>query len=254
MNAALNGEVAALLAMTLCGAGISLLFDFLRSVRRVIRFGGVAAAVSDLLFWIAVCGSVAACIWIFNDGRLRFFEFAGLFSGAALYFCILSGAAVRFFTYIIELILKIFRLICKILLTPLKFLYKILIVPVMGLIKKLRNKIREKGLKDDGTKVGRKNKKVSPESDGVYNGSSERDKNMGVRSDNRGTAVQGYHSAASDRGKQKADTDHQGTNRIREAQAAGDRGAENEGKHRRVHRKNGKRKARTGKKQREDFC
>ena len=243
MNAAINAETAALLAMTLCGAGLSLLFDFLRSIRRVIRFGTAAAAVSDILFWLAACGSAAACIWIFNNGQLRLFEFAGLAIGAVLYFCLLSKIMMRFFVYIIGFIFKIIRLICKILLTPLVFLYKILIVPFVGLALKIRNKILEKGRKDDG----RKNSEIPPKSDRICGNSSKRDKDMAVYSDNGGTAVQGTHSAAADFGKQKRNTDHQGTDRIREAQAAGNRGFENKGKHGRIHRKNGKRKARLGK-------
>lgn len=212
----LNGEAAALLAMTLCGAAISVFFDFLRSLRRVIRFGTAAAAVSDVIFWMSACTALAACLWLFNDGELRFYEFAGMIIGSALYFCTLSGVVMKLFTLLITKILKIIRLIFKILLTPLKFLYKILIVPVLKLINMIRNKVREKGRKYDG----RKNKNVSPKSDRVYSGASKSDKDMAVRSDNGVAAVQRIDPAAADIGKPKANTKPHGEDRLRKTETA----------------------------------
>lgn len=130
----MNPEVFVFLAMTACGAAISVVFDFIRAVRMCFKPNSVAVAVSDVAFWVFATFCAAACAWNLNSGIFRFYEPLGLILGAVLYFLLLSRWILRVFLFIIENIFKFVRFILKILLTPTLFLYRILVVPVKNIL------------------------------------------------------------------------------------------------------------------------
>jgi spore cortex biosynthesis protein YabQ len=127
-------DIYVLLGMMACAAALSMLFDLRRAFQKTVNLPDFAIIVSDFLFWIIVGVSVVWCLWTFNNGKIRIYEFIGAILGSVLYFCLLSPIFFRLFTYMSAIILKIITFIFKILLTPLRFLYKIIVVYILNTI------------------------------------------------------------------------------------------------------------------------
>ena len=119
-------EVFALLGVTLCAAALSAAFDMRRGIQKAVRLPDIVVMISDALFWVFVSFFTVWCLKKLNNGKIGIYEIAGFAAGSALYFTLLSKAAVRFFAVSATVILKIFDFIFKILLTPPRFLYKII--------------------------------------------------------------------------------------------------------------------------------
>ena len=124
----MNGEVITLAAFTACGGIVCLVFDIMRGLRRAIGERKICTHISDLIFWVTSAAVCMFCLWNFNSGEIRLFEFVGFSIGCVLYFLLLSAVVLKVFTLIFVNILKFMRFVLKILLTPAKFLYKIVIV------------------------------------------------------------------------------------------------------------------------------
>lgn len=138
----MNREIYALIAVTVCGGAVVMLFDVFRAVRAAVKSNAVLTAAEDIAFWIISIYMVTRCLWEFNNGELRFFEAVGFVIGAVLYILLLQKAILKIFTVIFKNIFKFIHLICQILLTPPRFLYKILLVPLYKKVKRLISKLR----------------------------------------------------------------------------------------------------------------
>ncbi len=72
--------------ISLCmGAGIALLYDCFRIIRRVIRHSSFWVSVEDLLYWIAVSLGVFVILYYENNGVLRWFAVLGAAVGMVVY-------------------------------------------------------------------------------------------------------------------------------------------------------------------------
>ena len=162
----ISNETALFLAMTACGAAVSVLYDFMRAVRGAVKTGAVLTAVTDIIFAFVSFAAAAWCVLAFGDGRLRIFEAIGMLIGAALYFAVLSGAVYRFFLYCIKKFLKITAFIFKILLTPLLFLYKILRVPIKKCAESIKQRSRNSNAEQTEKSSGKLHKRSQK---GTYN-------------------------------------------------------------------------------------
>ncbi len=120
-------EVYSLLALTLTGFFMSLLYDVLRAIRRTVSFNMLSIWISDFLYWIFVCGFIAYIMLITDDGRVNVYEICGIIIGAVLYYNTISTFIVKLLSLVFKKTLKIICLFLKIVLTPIRFLYKILI-------------------------------------------------------------------------------------------------------------------------------
>lgn len=98
MQAFSNAEQLHLaLQSLLLGAGLGLFYDVLRAVRRQFSFGRAATAACDTLFWLVLLGALFEFNLLFAPGQSRYFILAGAAGGAALYFGLLSPAALAVF-------------------------------------------------------------------------------------------------------------------------------------------------------------
>lgn len=181
MKPVIADELYTFLWMVILGAGIVFLFDIFRCFRRVLIKNTPAVHISDLLFWATAFLITVRVLYVFSDGRLRFFLILASFLGGLLYFLTLSRLFITLFSNILEIFLKIFQFIFKILLTPVHFLYKILLVAfegVMRILTRMRKASKDKKIK----KRGCRNDKVK----------RQKEKNNDLR---RGNIFGGYRFA-----------------------------------------------------------
>lgn len=130
MVISVENEAYIFIAVFLVGIILGFLFDVFKMLR-MLKFGNVWIFMTDLIFWTGATVIFLASVLYFNDGQMRWYEFAGIFLGLLLYFLLLSRYITAIFLWIAGVIYKIFRIILKILLTPARFLYKILSMPVL---------------------------------------------------------------------------------------------------------------------------
>ena len=128
MPAILSFELFAFLSFFICGVCVSMLFDFFRALRKVIKMNNPTVHITDCFFWIGALGISCFCVFFLNDGLLRTFVIISFLLGIVLYFFTLSRLFFMLFLKIIEIICHFINLFFKILLTPLKFSYKIIVV------------------------------------------------------------------------------------------------------------------------------
>ncbi len=119
-------EVYSLIVLTLTGFFMSLCYDILRAIRRAISFNMVFIWISDFLYWIFVCISVAYVMLVTDDGIISAYEICGIIIGGYFYYITISKYTVKLLSIVFKKIIKIICLFLKIVLTPIRFLYKIL--------------------------------------------------------------------------------------------------------------------------------
>ena len=141
----MTGEVYALIASVLCGAGAVMLFDMLRAIRLSVKQNNFFVIIEDTFFWCVCITGMWNCLWHFNNGAVRAFEIIGFLIGALLYILILQKLFFILFKAVFKNIFKFIHLIFQILLTPPRFLYKILLVPLCTKIKSVRRGRYRKG-------------------------------------------------------------------------------------------------------------
>lgn len=84
MSAGILLELQFFLRAFLWGAALTLLYDLIRLIRRLIRHGTFAIAVEDILFW-AACGIlIFRMLYQENSGAIRGFAIAAVILGMLL--------------------------------------------------------------------------------------------------------------------------------------------------------------------------
>ena len=103
------------------GAGITFLYDWLRTLRRVIPHKQLAISLEDLVFWI-FCG-IQVFLWMYRvtNGGMRWFAVAGALVGMWLYKKLFSRIFVKGTSRILSRILAILGKIFGILLKPFRW-------------------------------------------------------------------------------------------------------------------------------------
>lgn len=102
----LEVEVMLFVQAILAGAGLFLVYDVLRVIRRIFVHGIIWISIEDALYWI-VSG-----FWIFlricrvNDGIIRGYMIVACLAGAALYYAIFSRPVMHRITKIIQYVKK----------------------------------------------------------------------------------------------------------------------------------------------------
>lgn len=108
----MKSENEFLLYATLLGILITLLYDGLRILRRVIPHNAFFVSLEDLGFWL-YCGSeVFLLMYHENNGTLRWFAVLGALAGMLLYRKLLSPLLVKYITLLLQ---KLLQVICRVL-------------------------------------------------------------------------------------------------------------------------------------------
>ena len=67
------------------GAGMGIVYDLVRIIRRIIKHNNFFIGLEDIIFWIVWAFVVIDGIHIYNNGELRIYIFLGLFIGFLIY-------------------------------------------------------------------------------------------------------------------------------------------------------------------------
>jgi spore cortex biosynthesis protein YabQ len=82
------------------GAALSLAYDLLRALRRIVPHGTAAVSVEDFLFWIAA-GFLTFCfLFLKTDGEIRGYVAVGTGLGISLYLLCFSHFVLQFLTFL----------------------------------------------------------------------------------------------------------------------------------------------------------
>lgn len=106
------------------GAALSLIYDIIRSVRRVVSHKNLFIAIEDFLYWMFWACTVISMIYTYNNGALRSYVILGLLIGCALYLLLLSRLLLFLLTFLMKELHKSLVFILRILIKPVKILSK----------------------------------------------------------------------------------------------------------------------------------
>lgn len=106
------------------GAALSLIYDMIRSFRRVVSHSNFVIAVEDFLYWIFWACAIISMIYTYNNGDLRSYVILGLILGACLYYLLFSRLILFLLTFILKKISRFLHFILSILIKPVKILSK----------------------------------------------------------------------------------------------------------------------------------
>ena len=104
------------------GAAITFLYDWLRTLRKVIPHRQFAVSLEDLFFWIFCAIQVFWWMYRVTNGGMRWFAVTGALVGMWLYKKLFSTIFVNGFSRILSCVLAILAKILGMLLKPLKWM------------------------------------------------------------------------------------------------------------------------------------
>ena len=79
-----------------------LIYDLIRSIRNTWRHKKILIAAEDFVFWIAISIFLFTRVYIWNNGILRWYFFAGLLLGMLLYAAVISFRVVKFVSFFLK--------------------------------------------------------------------------------------------------------------------------------------------------------
>lgn len=101
------------------GILITVLYDILRILRRIIPHNILAVSLEDFLYWTACSLMIFAMLIRENNGMLRWFAVAGAMIGMLLYKMTLGFLFVKYVSLLLQKILHVVGRLLKIILGPL---------------------------------------------------------------------------------------------------------------------------------------
>ena len=113
------------------------MFDFFRVLRKRFKTTDIVTYMQDILFWILTGISMLYCIYTFNSGEIRLYEFIGILIGTTIYFLTISKYFIKINSMVLNILTKIFYVL---LIVPLKTINKTIIKPILTFFDKIRHK------------------------------------------------------------------------------------------------------------------
>ncbi|WWR15782.1 spore cortex biosynthesis protein YabQ [Lachnospiraceae bacterium JLR.KK008] len=117
-------EIYFLFHSFLMGILITVLYDILRILRRMIRHNILAVSVEDFLYWTACSLIIFGMLIRENNGTLRWFAVAGAMAGMFLYKITIGFLFVKYVSLLLIKVLHIMGKLIRLILRPLKFIKK----------------------------------------------------------------------------------------------------------------------------------
>ena len=113
------------------------MFDFFRVLRKKFKATDIVTYMQDIIFWILTGVSMLYCIYTFNSGEIRLYEFVGILIGTIIYFLTASKYFININSIILNIITKIFYIL---LIVPFKAINRIIIKPIAKFFDKIIHK------------------------------------------------------------------------------------------------------------------
>lgn len=129
-------QLFCLLAFSITGIAIGILFDIFRILRRSFKTTDLITYIEDILFWILTGAIVLFSIFKFNDGQIRSYVVIGIAFGIFIYMFTISKFIIKYSVIIIKWIKKIISYPINIIINIIK---NIIIKPILSILKKLKN-------------------------------------------------------------------------------------------------------------------
>lgn len=147
-------QLLCLIAFTVTGIVIGVLFDVFRILRRSFKTADWLTTLQDILFWILAGFITLFSIFKFNNGEIRSYIFIGIALGVLIYMLTLSKYIVKYSVIIIKFIKKIISY-------PVNLIFKIFNFLLIKHIKFLAQKLSTffKKIFQNTTKIMKKKEK-----------------------------------------------------------------------------------------------
>ncbi len=100
-------QLFCLVAFTVTGISIGILFDVFRILRKSFKTADWLTTIQDILFWLLTGFIILFSIFKFNKGEIRSYIFVGIIFGIFIYILTLSKYVIKFSVIIIKIIKKI---------------------------------------------------------------------------------------------------------------------------------------------------
>lgn len=113
------------------------MFDFFRVLRKKFKTTDIVTYMQDIFFWILTGISMLYCIYTFNSGEIRLYEFIGILIGTTIYFLTISKYFIKINSMVLNILTKIFYVL---LIVPLKTINKTIIKPIVTFFDKIIHK------------------------------------------------------------------------------------------------------------------
>ena len=113
------------------------MFDFFRVLRKKFKTTDIVTYMQDILFWILTGISMLYCIYTFNSGEIRLYEFIGILIGTTIYFLTISKYFIKINSMVLNILTKIFYVL---LIVPLKAINKTIKKPIVTFFDKIIHK------------------------------------------------------------------------------------------------------------------
>lgn len=140
-------QLLCLIAFTVTGIVIGVLFDVFRILRRSFKTADWLTTLQDILFWILAGFITLFSIFKFNNGEIRSYIFIGIALGVLIYMLTLSKYIVKYSVIIIKFIKKIISYPVNLIFKIFNFLliiYKIFSTKIIYIFQKNISKYRQK--------------------------------------------------------------------------------------------------------------
>lgn len=130
MTVTFLGQLCFLLWSLAAGGAIAMLYDILRTSRRVVKTPDAVVTLSDALFILAATALLLCTAFFKNGGEVRWYGIAAAVLSFALYKLIFKDFFVRLFVKVAEILKRIIIFLLKIIFFPVRIIFKIFGRPV----------------------------------------------------------------------------------------------------------------------------
>lgn len=124
-----------------CALGVllSLVYDMIRIIRRIVKHSRSIVGIEDILFFICASLIIFKYTLETNDGMMRGFIFVGIAIGSTLYFLLFSSLIIKYITKSIKGILNGIKICILAILKPFGILFK----PINFVSKKTKKSLKK---------------------------------------------------------------------------------------------------------------
>lgn len=137
------GQEASFLGVSvLLGAGMFLLYDCFRILRRVFPHGTIWIGIEDFLYWMVCTVAVFVMLYTQNDGKIRGYAIGGIAVGMLLYYGLFSRLVIRVNVLVLKAVTGAIGKTAAVVFRPFRFIGKKIHVFFRKQLKKVWKAIR----------------------------------------------------------------------------------------------------------------